>query len=155
MSMVDCKISVNTLNVFSLDLDIASHHNIGYIWGRKRSCVVSNPQEVPADVYIIVNQNIYPIKKSVTTIGRKIDNDIVIQDDYISRNHAEIRYEDGKFFLYDKKSSGGTFVNTTKINKSALISGDLVLLANVPFIFIDEGEKLRKSSEVTTGKLKN
>ena len=116
---------------------------------------MSNPQEIPDDVYIIVNQNIYPIKKSVTTIGRKVDNDIVIQSDYISRNHAEICYEDSKFYLYDKNSSGGTFVNTTKIDKSALISGDLVLLANVPFIFIYEGEKLRKSSDVTTGKLKN
>ena len=47
----------------------------------------------------------------VTTVGRNPEqNDIVIDDSTVSRQHAKIRLEEGHFTIYDLASSGGTFV---------------------------------------------
>lgn len=105
------------------------------------------------DVYVIVNQQVISIEKPVFTIGRQIGNDLTLQDDYVSRRHAEIRYENGGFWLSDLGSTSGTFVNKSQITKTALTSGDLILIANIPFMFFDEREKLDKVALVTTGKL--
>lgn len=92
-------------------------------------------------VYLVVNSRIFPIDKDVITIGRKLENDLVIKDVLISRNHAEIRFEDDKYHIYDLNSTGGTFLNQRKINKSTLYSGDIILLASVPMMFIDDNAK--------------
>ena len=108
---------------------------------------------IPPNVYIVINSQVFPIKKSRVTIGRKLDNDLVIHDNLISRCHAEIRYEDKQFSLLDLDSTGGTFLNNKKIKKSVLYSGDIILLANVPIMFVDQRESLEKKSSETTGKL--
>ena len=87
------------------------------------------------------------------TIGRKLDNDLVIHDNLISRYHAEIRYEEKQFSILDLESTGGTFLNNKKIKKSILYSGDIILMANVPIMFVDQRESLEKKSSETTGKL--
>jgi len=45
------------------------------------------------------------------TIGRGADNDIIIPDQPVSRRHAELRYQDGEFYVYDRGSRFGTQVN--------------------------------------------
>jgi len=50
------------------------------------------------------------------TIGRSKDNDIVIKDQCISRNHAILQYtETGDFYLIDLGSRNGTFVNGRRV----------------------------------------
>jgi pSer/pThr/pTyr-binding forkhead associated (FHA) protein len=51
----------------------------------------------------------------------------------LSRNHALIWYENGKFFLQDTKSSNGTFVNNQRLSKGSeesmpreVCSGDIL-----------------------------
>ena len=92
-------------------------------------------------VYLVVHNRIFPLDKDVITIGRKLENDLVIKDGLISRNHAEIRFEDEKYHLYDLDSTGGTYLNQKKISKSILYSGDIILLASVPMMFIDDNIK--------------
>jgi adenylate cyclase len=43
------------------------------------------------------------------TIGRNIDNHLIICDDYTSRQHAQINFRKGKFILVDQ-STNGTFI---------------------------------------------
>lgn len=88
--------------------------------------------------YLVINNQIFPLNKEVTTIGRKLENDLVIQDFLVSRSHAEIRFEKGKYYLYDLESTGGTFLNQKKVSKGLLYSGDIILLASVPVMFIDD-----------------
>jgi pSer/pThr/pTyr-binding forkhead associated (FHA) protein len=114
---------------------------------------MANQVKIPKNVYIIVNTQIIPIQKEVTTIGRKLESDLVIQNNLISRSHAEIRFEGGKFVLYDLNSTSGTFINKKKIDKSVLNSGDQFSLANMPMIFIDESDSLTKGADVKTGTL--
>lgn len=55
----------------------------------------------------------------VCTIGRRVNQDIQIEKESISRQHAEIRLEDGQFFIVDLSSRNGTFVNGTQLKPGA------------------------------------
>jgi len=111
-------------------------------------------EDIFGKAFIVMNAQVFPIKKPITTIGRKINNDLVIQSSQVSRFHAEIRYEDGKFVLRDLDSTSGTFVNNDQIKESELFSGDLVLVANIPLLFVDETDPLYKEMEKRTDRLK-
>ena len=67
------------------------------------------------NAYLVINSQIFPLQRITTNIGRKLENDLVIQDALVSRLHAQIRYEEGQFVLYDMESTGGTFVNNKKV----------------------------------------
>ena len=69
-----------------------------------------------------------PLDKEETTIGRKPDNDIVIDNQAVSGHHASIKVEGDKLVLEDLGSLNGTFVNSQKISKTELFNGDVVLI---------------------------
>lgn len=58
------------------------------------------------------------------TIGRKIDKDLVISDPRVSRDHALLISESGKFFLQDQGSKHGTFVNGERVDRRELERND-------------------------------
>ncbi|MBI3795916.1 MAG: VWA domain-containing protein [Deltaproteobacteria bacterium] len=61
--------------------------------------------------------NSYPITKQVTWIGREsMSNDVVIAQDTVSGKHATIEFRDGAFYLCDRRSMNGTFVNGEKVS---------------------------------------
>ena len=111
----------------------------------------NKPLNIPQRVYLVINSQVFPLKKETTSLGRKLDNDLVLQDALVSRYHAEIKYEDGRFTIYDLDSTSGTFLNNKKIKKSILYSGDLILLANIPIMFIDESGSLESEADKITG----
>ena len=61
------------------------------------------------------NQTI-PIEGGTTTIGRSPSNDIVVDEDGVSRRHAAIQGDAEGFFIVDLDSRNGTFVNETKVS---------------------------------------
>lgn len=63
----------------------------------------------------------YPLGAGITRIGRAPDNDIVLDDASVSGYHAEIRYEDGRYLLYDQGSSNGSYVNGRRLSGPNLI----------------------------------
>ena len=59
------------------------------------------------------------------TIGRWEDNDVVVDDERVSKHHAELVLNaDGSFQLFDSNSTAGTFVNGTRISSQTLNHGD-------------------------------
>ncbi|NDJ79160.1 MAG: FHA domain-containing protein, partial [Chloroflexi bacterium] len=79
-----------------------------------------------------------PLDRSVITIGRRHDNTIVLDDSRISRQHAQLRYRQGAFVLYDLGSRGGTFVNGARITEVALRPGDVIALAGVTVVYVED-----------------
>lgn len=74
----------------------------------------------------------------VTNIGRDASqNDIVVDEPSVSRQHARVRLENGRFVLYDLASSNGTFVNNQQVQKQALLEGDTIRFGNVDFYFME------------------
>lgn len=62
-----------------------------------------------------------------TVLGREAINDIVLQDPEVSRRHAQISYQDGRYFIEDLGSTNGTFVNSRRISVPTwLNNGDLI-----------------------------
>jgi pSer/pThr/pTyr-binding forkhead associated (FHA) protein len=60
------------------------------------------------------------------TIGRDVQNDIVLEDPSVSRSHARVALEQDALVIYDS-STNGTFVNGRKISGPARVSeGDEV-----------------------------
>ena len=60
------------------------------------------------------------------TVGRKADRDLVIADARVSREHADIVSEEGKFFVVDIGSRHGTFVNGQRVQRHKLQGGDRI-----------------------------
>jgi phosphoserine phosphatase RsbU/P len=64
------------------------------------------------------------LNRTPFSVGRKGDRDLVIDEPCVSRVHAHIVLEDGKFVLVDSPSKYGTFVNGARIQRQALERGD-------------------------------
>jgi hypothetical protein len=74
----------------------------------------------------------YPIRNTIWRIGRSRDNELVLDDNSISRRHAEIqRGTDGGFVLLDKDSLNGVFVNGEKVGRRELKEGDILEIGDV------------------------
>jgi pSer/pThr/pTyr-binding forkhead associated (FHA) protein len=64
-------------------------------------------------------------------IGRELDNDIVLDDDRVSRRHAELRWERGRVELADYGSLNGTRINQQAVRgRLPLRDGDLIELGH-------------------------
>jgi pSer/pThr/pTyr-binding forkhead associated (FHA) protein len=105
------------------------------------------------NVFLIINQQITPLTKPVTSFGRQFENDIVLQDESVSRNHAEIRFDDENYVLVDKNSTSGTFVNGRRVVSCVLNSGDLISLANIKIMFVNNNSKIADHSALATNNL--
>lgn len=68
------------------------------------------------------------LDKENTTIGRKPDNDIVIDNQAVSGHHAFIKLQDDTLFIEDLSSLNGTFLNSQKISKTEIFNNDVILI---------------------------
>jgi pSer/pThr/pTyr-binding forkhead associated (FHA) protein len=79
-----------------------------------------------------------PLEKEKTTIGRKADNDIHVDNMSVSGFHAQILKEEDSFFIEDLDSLNGTFVNGRKVTKDELFKGDSILVGLHTLEFISD-----------------
>jgi len=69
----------------------------------------------------------YPISHQGLSLGRAVDNDVVLNDSETSRNHASIQIQGEQVWLYDQDSANGVFVNDRRIGGPyRLQSGDTI-----------------------------
>jgi hypothetical protein len=71
----------------------------------------------------------------VLSIGRALDNHIILEDTRVSRYHAQLRRRYGHYVLYDLGSSGGTQINGYPVEECVLHSGDVICFAGVQVIY--------------------
>lgn len=74
----------------------------------------------------------FNLEKSLITIGRSKENEVVIDNIAVSRRHAQIELKEGKsYVLRDLQSSNGTFLNGVHIdaNDHPLNDGDIIGIA--------------------------
>ncbi len=69
------------------------------------------------------------------SIGRGEDNDVVVNDEGLSLQHAELRQKpDGSYELHDLDSATGTFVNEQRVTAHSLHQGDRLTLGSLTAI---------------------
>ena len=66
----------------------------------------------------------YPIADSTRSIGRDGANDVVVEDDEMSAQHARITYDDECFRVEDLHSTNGTFLNGKRISESTILQDE-------------------------------
>jgi pSer/pThr/pTyr-binding forkhead associated (FHA) protein len=89
----------------------------------------------PTDAFLVEGIKVIPLPWTVTNIGRRVENEVVIEDPRVSRYHAQLRLIDNRYILFDLNSTGGTYVNGRRIEQSVIYSGDTISLAGVELIF--------------------
>ncbi len=71
------------------------------------------------------------IDQSPFTIGRLQDRHLVLTHPYVSRDHAQIVYEDGSFHLVDMGSRHGTYIRGQRVDgRQQLNQGDTIRLGS-------------------------
>ena len=67
-----------------------------------------------------------------TTIGRRADSSMVIDDGFVSGTHAEIVFDQGAWWVQDLNSTNGTFVNSQPVQgRIRLGDGDIIQFGRV------------------------
>lgn len=85
----------------------------------------------PTAPNVIWNGRSYAILRSPTRLGRLADNDIVLDDRRVSRHHAEVREQGGRWVVRDTGSTNGTAVNGKVIREVILKPGDTISLGGL------------------------
>ncbi|MBW0016685.1 MAG: FHA domain-containing protein [Mycobacterium sp.] len=78
----------------------------------------------------------HPLRGAATRIGRHPDNDIVLNGEDVSRQHAVIIDTGGSFVITDLRSANGVEVQQRQIRPSAaLVNGDRISICGHDFVF--------------------
>lgn len=77
----------------------------------------------------------FQTEKDSVVIGRKSENDLVLDNPTVSRKHCKIYKAGDSYFIEDLNSTNGTFLNSKKILKSGIKDGDTVTIVKYSLIF--------------------
>jgi pSer/pThr/pTyr-binding forkhead associated (FHA) protein len=136
-------ITITTDDNFSADeIKVVASHKlepVGDTQGVQMSTTNQDIEEgdnIPENAFLIIEGvKVHPLNEPVVNIGRRLENQLVIDDPRVSRNHAQLRAIKGRFVLFDLNSTGGTFVNGQRTSQTVLYPGDVISLAGVALIF--------------------
>lgn len=88
------------------------------------------------------SNNTFYITKDVTTIGRGPTNELILEDELISRNHAKIIRSGPKVqMVLDLDSRNGIFVNEIRVKEKVLEDGDLIRLGKSLLLYQETASK--------------
>jgi pSer/pThr/pTyr-binding forkhead associated (FHA) protein len=80
----------------------------------------------------------YKFDSTPVTIGRRDDNDVVIDNMAVSGHHAAIEFEEPNYYVVvDLESLNGTFVNEKQVNRERIFDGDTLIVGKHVLDFVD------------------
>ena len=77
----------------------------------------------------------FSLRSGRQTIGRRDDNDIVIDESSVSSSHAWIMNQNGHYVIMNTLSTNGTFVNDQRVHDAVLKHGDRIRFGQAEFVF--------------------
>ncbi len=103
------------------------------------------PRDEAQRIYLmaIAGSNVGVVHKVAGTravLGRAASAQIRVEDDGISREHAEIVIENGHVIVRDLSSTNGTFVNGARTASREVRDGDQVSVGNATFVLFTHGD---------------
>lgn len=107
----------------------------------------------------------YLLQKGLSlTIGRRKNNDVVIENLAVSGHHAKIDSVNDEFVLIDLQSKNGSFVNEKIINTHWLKNGDIINIGKHSLVFNytddeqipdDDSDKIEKTMIMDTSQYRS
>jgi outer membrane biosynthesis protein TonB len=86
----------------------------------------------------------------IYSIGRALENDIVLTDIAVSRKHFDLRFDAGAWVIVDHGSGNGTVVNgNLEDNPFMLANGDVIEIGTTSFRFEQQAQELARASNPT------
>jgi pSer/pThr/pTyr-binding forkhead associated (FHA) protein len=88
-----------------------------------------------------IENEYYPLGKGTSVIGRSETLEIQVVDEYVSRKHLQMRFDEGqnRYYAQDAGSRHGVFVNGVKIDKeTALSDEDRIRIGDTIIFFTTE-----------------
>ncbi len=96
-------------------------------------------QDGPLNPQLLIgSQQSIPLEKAIVHIGRSTENDLVIDDAYVSRFHAQIRLRFGHYVIFDTDSQSGTYVNDVRIREYQLHAGDVIRIGKTNIVYMED-----------------
>ena len=104
--------------------------------------------------FLTIESRVFQLNEEITTMGRGLENTLVLDDKAVSRHHAKIVEENEGYTLFDLQSSTGTFLNGEQLQEQALLkSGDKIFLADTEIVFYKDISEIDLSTKDRTGAL--
>lgn len=94
-----------------------------------QAVVTDEPQQMTASAWLEIKDRVVALNQPFLTLGRSIDNEIILEADDVSRQHAQIKLKGGHYVLTDLQSANGTRVNGQRITECVLHDGDELCIA--------------------------
>ncbi len=89
----------------------------------------------PGAFLVVAGKRHFPLTQPIVSIGRRLDNQLVLDDPHVSRSHAQLRSQRGRFGVEDLNSPGGTRVNGLVIRQHTLRPGDVIEIAGIELVY--------------------
>ncbi len=86
----------------------------------------SAPKQVPIEFFIVYVGRRVPVTHYPFTIGSRRDNDLMITDSTVSRQHAELFRKNGQVCIRDLGSLNGTIVNKVSRSEVPIMGGERI-----------------------------
>jgi DNA-binding NtrC family response regulator len=95
------------------------------------------------------------LNRPLTKLGKKEDNDLVLDEKTVSRNHVEIVQTEDSYLLKDLGSTNGTYINDIRVKEAYLSPGDIIRMGTVrvEFTAFDEKVQIEPSTKTEFGPL--
>ena len=84
---------------------------------------------------LVLNGRRHELAKRTVVLGRSRECDIRVEDANVSRRHAEIRQEDGAYWIVDLGSTNGVEVNGRRTERAKLSNDDHIVLGQTDLRF--------------------
>ena len=117
----------------------------------RRNTKMMDPVTPPAITVTIEEDKAEKTEFSFTNsfqIGRGTECDVRIKDDVVSRHHAEIRFEEGQWRIYDLKSANGILVDGEQVEQAPLQNNTRIRLGQIGPLLSVSIEKIKPAEKV-------
>ncbi len=97
---------------------------------------IERPNVPPPGAFLIVEgKRHFPLTHMLISVGRRLDNHLILEDRHVSRSHARLEVIKGQYIIIDMNSTAGTRVNGRLITRYTLRPGDIISIAAVQLIY--------------------
>ncbi|MFN8470769.1 MAG: DUF3662 and FHA domain-containing protein [Anaerolineae bacterium] len=85
--------------------------------------------------WLFDGQRQIPVRSARFSMGRALDNDLVLEGSGVSRHHAQVEHRYSRYVLRDLNSTHGTLVNGQPVQEVVLRDGDIITLGGERLTF--------------------